>query len=302
MFKIGHVFQDLKSSNLQSENPNSSSASHGSNRDKPDRIVRIAYFDHAGCSKIEEEPIAATAAVLVHGDAQWRWIEQRRASILADPQWGLSEQQQREFEFHAYKLFSGGYSPFERWGKDKRHALLSAFLEILPKFNLPICAGVLDRAGFREAAPFGVPADISEFLVQEQQKACFECAYAVNSWLRHETQVEVAMCIFDRADEPVVKAIKHSIRTHRHFSAQMQGLVWFEYLIDTPYFADPIESFGLELADACAFLLKRHLVEHPSIDTEKLYSIIDPQIVCPPRGIEFCADPWRGLRKDTWPL
>jgi hypothetical protein len=42
MFKIGHVFQDLKSSNLQSENPNSSSAS---TRNERDVSVRPPWFD-----------------------------------------------------------------------------------------------------------------------------------------------------------------------------------------------------------------------------------------------------------------
>jgi len=284
----------------------SAPTSDGENSDnpdnaEPDKIVRIAYFDHAGTASIGQEPIGVTASILIHGDIEWRAIERFRDRIIAAAQWGLTEEQQIAFEFHAKNLFWSGHPPFAHWLKEKRHALLREFLKLIPLFNLPICLGATDRAGFRAS---GVARSFQQPIhLAEQQETFFECALAVNSWLAYEVREEVAICIFDLTDKPVVKALKRQLRRLRHYSSRMRGLVWFEHLVEAAHFADPTESFGLELADACSFFLKRHLMDtnDQDADSEALYAIIEPQIVYPAEGVKYAANPWARLKQDHWP-
>jgi hypothetical protein len=55
------------------------------------------------------------------------------------------------------------------------------------------------------------------------------------------------------------------------------GLQLYNF-VDALHFADSRETFGLQLADCAAFLIKRHLMERS--DSEVFYKIIEPHIFC----------------------
>ncbi len=269
----------------------------------PERLVRLAYFDHAGSSSIKDEPVGITASLLVHGDREWRLIERYRDALIEDAQWGLTEEQRLNFEFHAKDLFWSGKSPFKKWTKEKRHDLLEGFVKLIPKFNLPIFLGAIDRAGFRlDYATEGRPLKPNA-VAAEELHTFFECAYSIDSWMKVEIDDEVAICIFDRADEDIMLGIKQNLRKYRHYSARMRGLMWFPHLVEIANFADPKESFGLELADSCSFFVKRHLMDtdDTDADSERFFKLLEPQIVQPAGGLEFSANPWGRLKKDYWP-
>ena len=58
-----------------------------------------------------------------------------------------------------------------------------------------------------------------------------------------------------------------------------------EHIIDTIYFGDSKESRGLQLADACNFVIKRRLMKHGAIDP--YCRLIEPQIFGKQDGIMY---------------
>lgn len=51
----------------------------------------------------------------------------------------------------------------------------------------------------------------------------------------------------------------------------------FDHIVDTVYFGQSNESYGIQLADACNFFLKQHLAGNQA--AERFYAILKDQIV-----------------------
>ncbi len=254
----------------------------------PRRLVRIAYFDHAGSASLEQEPLAVTSSILIHGDDQWREIETLRKRILAQDEWGLTSEEREHFEFHAKDIFWSGKPPFERWTKDKRHRLLTAFLNIIAVYALPIFYGALDRAKYRDALASlynDAPADV---VAEEQVSAFVTCVRNINFWLHCNASDEVALCIVDETREAMTN-IKQSLLKRRTLSESISGVSQFKHIVDTAYFGKSNESFGLELADSCSFFLKRHLMGKTDPDSEYFYTLLRPFIQRDPFGVDWAA-------------
>jgi hypothetical protein len=80
--------------------------------------VRLVYLDEAGISNPREEPILVVAGIIVHGDDQWKNLEQEILSLRGEY---IPEQFREGFVFHATELFSGGkFFNRESWPKQIR--------------------------------------------------------------------------------------------------------------------------------------------------------------------------------------
>jgi hypothetical protein len=82
------------------------------------------------------------------------------------------------------------------------------------------------------------------------------CAERVERWFAKEADQETGMLI---GDETRAKAeMKKSLRSYRKVGIPL-GIKEerLEHIIDTIHFADSHESFGIQLADFCAYFIKR---------------------------------------------
>jgi hypothetical protein len=258
--------------------------------------VRLVYFDEAGSSQDEaQEPIITVASVILHGDLETGPVEHDAEAIIAT----VPEHLRTDFEFHAKDLFSG-CNKFKGWRRSERYAALSAFMELIPKYALPVHAiGIVKKGFWREARHL----DILGFTRKSQphflhESAFLNCAMAVETWFKHHAKSERGICFAD--DTKARDKIKSNFRDFRGNSpflftgnSSSDGVlltdftdsVKFDHLVDMIYFGDSKESIFLQLADCCAFFIKRMMMGRA--DAKPFYNIIERQVAPQPLRLLF---------------
>ena len=148
---------------------------------------------------------------------------------------------------------------------------------LFAKHNLPVLTASLDKAGLRRyMASKNIDAPWSPHFPHE---AAFQfCAMRIESWFLTNARHERGLCI---ADETKAKPhLKSNMQMYRAgVPITLKGeehLLRFDHLIDTIYFGDSHESVMLQLADACAFFVKRFVMG--KADARQFFEIIAPQL------------------------
>ena len=98
----------------------------------------------------------------------------------------------------------------------------------------------------------------------------------VEYWMTKNAPDEVAMLIAE--DTPVIKAVLKNVHqgyTNRIYEGHAEAFN-APHVIDTVHFAMKHESILLQIADHCAFIIKRHLMG--KTDTRELYDLLAPNI------------------------
>ncbi|MGO9058938.1 MAG: DUF3800 domain-containing protein [Candidatus Binataceae bacterium] len=230
--------------------------------------MRIAYFDEAGTSSEEQPPYLVIGGALIHGDVRWQPIEIRANEIietLVPPEIG------RNFFFHATRLFSDHKSFKKLLSREDRWQLLREVLRIIVHFELPISYGAVSRADLAGRLPDVKPTDRKKWA---HEMAFILCAYGFQGWFHREHGDEVAICVADRIEEKRLPAsLKKEFTALRQRGLPPHPLVMLFNFVDALHFAASEESIGLQLADAAAFVIKRHLMG--KADTEEFYKLID---------------------------
>jgi hypothetical protein len=99
---------------------------------------------------------------------------------------------------------------------------------------------------------------------------------------------EVAMLIAE--DAPDIKSHIHALHklyTDRSFMDLPPEAFQSKRIVDSVYFAKKDQSLLLQIADHCAFLMKRKLMR--KADAQKLFAKIEPQIAWKPVASEYLA-------------
>jgi hypothetical protein len=225
--------------------------------------VRIIYVDEAGISS--HEPITVVVGVIVHGDTQW--IAAAHAIREALLRW-VPTQLYDEFVFHAKDLVSKKYRGV--WEFEKRLALLHQMMAIPREMNLPLAVGIGVKAK--------IPVITSEWMGKLSKDevahaAAFGCSMAmVGKFLRERGGIrEIGMVVaedlpemraalkrtllFLRLNERRVRLVKGTSESGEPISGDVQFSA--REVVDTVHFAAKSEATFLQLADACAFGLRR---------------------------------------------
>jgi Protein of unknown function (DUF3800) len=246
------------------------------------KTVRLVYFDEAGSSSDEmQEPIIAVASIVVHGDLQTGPIERDAEEIIATQ---VPVQLREKFEFHAKELFSGS-DKLKGWRREERYATLAAFIKLVVKHNLPVHYSGIRKAHFwNELQGTGMTRDDEPHFVHEI--AFLNTAITVEMWFKEHAAFERGFCV---ADETKAKdKIKNNFRDNRKRAEVLGTAVpQLAHLIDSIYFGDSHQSIFLQLADCCAFFIKRTMMERP--DAEPFYKIIEPQVA--PKPLRLFLEP-----------
>ncbi|MFI5398652.1 MAG: DUF3800 domain-containing protein [Candidatus Binatia bacterium] len=227
--------------------------------------MRVIYSDEAGIGDERVEPITVVAAVIVHPDDQWSGISEAIEQILHDL---VPAEKHATFEFKAGRLFS-------RIVKNEK--LVRRFLRIIGDYKLPVAVGAVDRAALRGWARRELRKTLSA--TEVQQVAFMACARVVEEIFKRIFPKEKALWI---ADETRAKIpMKASLGWYQKKAINPQADVRrFEHIVDTVYFGNSHESRGIQLADFCNFLVKRHLMGKTS--TERFYELIEDRTVILP--------------------
>jgi hypothetical protein len=240
-------------------------------------IVRLIYFDEAGTASEVQEPITVVASVIIHGDQQWGAIEQHLDWIIQNV---VPEESRQSFRgFHAKELFSSGYPITDQWGRAKRWEVFTAFLETFNRFGeLPIVWMGIERRLFRiKMAEIDPTADLTGPYLARQFAFAF-CLQGTNEWFRSHAPDEKGICIAESTDWQLVQFMRQAHSSYRKVPMiAAMAETKLDHLIDAISFRDKYETLGVQLADACNLLIKRH--EMGKTDSEPFYQMIRQSMV-----------------------
>jgi hypothetical protein len=254
-----------------------------------DKIVRLVYLDEAGISNPAHEPWLVVAGIVINADKQFKLIESYLDELVKKH---IPQEKRAGFSFHAMELFHGNKS-FDRniWPLEKRLEILDDLVAIPKMFDIPICFGSIPRVLFRwqreKEKPGEKPARIEQ---RAHAEAFFKCVIQTELVMRAIAQDEVAMLIAEDR-EPVRKMLKllQSIITgrppqqYKHalsdptFAPDLKFLMPLQRIIETVHFAQKVESSLLQVADICAFAIKREFTKAPH--AERLYGPLHEHVV-----------------------
>jgi hypothetical protein len=244
-----------------------------------DRLVRVIYLDASGLANQKHEPYVVIAGVIVDPDKEWKSINQY-LSDMADEYVGKSRR--FDFYFHAMELFHGTRSfPREKYSKETRWKILDEILAIPSKFGSPIVWGYADRRWY-VSGQAGMPKGVTP-LTAAQAVAYTISAVSAEHWMNAVADPdEMAMLVMENDDQSR-QLIK---RTHRIISdpklrAFMQeganADITVTRLIYPVHFEEKTDSSALQIADACAFAIKRFLMG--SAEQARFYEPLKPYLV-----------------------
>jgi Protein of unknown function (DUF3800) len=255
-----------------------------------DRLVRIAYLDEAGKSKPEEEPYLVVAGVILHADEHWKTLEQHMRGIarryLPDDPRPL---------FHAKDIWHGT-GKFDRrspdWPRERRWHLLAELCEIPRDFQLPVILGFNYRDRIQETILKHQPNATKEQILQVSHADTFvKAAISLEAWMRRAAPKETAMIIAE--DAPKMKRLlkdAHAGYSNRFAEiGESDKTFHSNHIIETAHFATRAESMPLQLADVCAFVIKRHFMERE--DAEGFFNVLRPEIVWFDEDVESLVRP-----------
>ena len=253
-------------------------------------LVYLAYIDdpdfsanknQSKASKTQEhEQFQVLGSVLVH-DRIFALLEVH-FGIYATSRCFSPEGLPIDFEFHAHELFHGtGF--FRDWEQAKRFAIFQQCMTAIANLQLPVRYGAVDKAKLaKQIYKSANPLDMSFRMCIEQIQKCLKIIG------------EAGLLIADNFDDGKKRNLKQTFREYRKkFSSeaaevmervqksgapgsQIPQNVPISNLLDDMYFGDSRDSVGIQAADMCSFLIRRHLAKKQ--DSEWLYKLIEPNV------------------------
>jgi hypothetical protein len=253
-------------------------------------MTRFVYLDEAGISNPEHEPWVVVAGFIVHADDQWRALERYLGDMIEDL---VPEDRREGFYFRGYEIWSGdkkGHFPKTEFSGDYRWKILEELVSIPQQWQMQIVMGCVDR---RRHIWGHLPTPEDE-VIAEQTGCYFQCALQAEKFMREAAKEnEVAVLIAERADAAgPIKHLHNWIRNPKEVAAwrgdddlklqkEWQKYLPVERIVETVHFADKTDSLPLQLADVCAFIIKRHLSGKQN--SEPLYQKLAPCLMFRPR-------------------
>lgn len=246
--------------------------------------MRLVYVDEAGISSAKQEPFLVVAGVIVDGDKQLRGVSRQLGKIVER---NIPPEHHGNFVFHATELFNGGGKVFKRsapdepdpeWPLQKRLLIADELAATLKKHNLRIAFGSVERAKFPHTFP---PRSMSaaELTIGAHVTAYMVCAIHVDQWLRQQTDDEVCMMIVEdneQARKLIRETQSHNQRHDINLTDDQRKILPLKRIMEDPLFQPKRRSSVLQLADFCAYVIKRRLMKDARYD--RFYDVIARQI------------------------
>jgi hypothetical protein len=227
--------------------------------------VRFIYLDESGIST--KERVTVVAGVIVNADEQLSAVEERVQGIIDDY---VPEQYRERFAFHATDLFHGGGRYFDRrnYPIEQAHVILKKLLHVTNEFRLPIVYGFSEKTSLYDQFKKAKPRDAAAV---HHAYTYSLCVVGAERYMREQAkQSEIATLVLEH-NENAEKAIKlvHSLMRRDSLTdlstvvladlKQMApGCIPITKIKHDPLFMSK-ENYVLQIADACAFTIRRFL-------------------------------------------
>jgi hypothetical protein len=249
-----------------------------------DRLVRLVYVDEAGISNPKHEPYLVVAAVLVDGDKQLRGVVRHLDKIVERH---IPPEFREDFVFHATELFNGGGKVFKRhppddpsppeWPLERRLLIADELAAIPKKHNLRVAFGSVERSNFPQNLP-PTAMSASELNVGAHVTAYMVCALHVDQWLRRQADDEICLMVVEDNEQArtlIRETQVYNQRPNTNLPEDMRGVLPLKRIMEDPLFQRKRRSSVLQLADFCAYVVKRRLMSDRRYD--RFFGAFSPQ-------------------------
>jgi hypothetical protein len=227
-----------------------------------DSLVRLVYVDESGSGN---ESWLVVASVVIHADTQWKPVEIFMSQLV--DKYVLAEDR-LGFYFHAKDLFHGTGKIFgkrDKYSVPHRCEALKGLLSIPGKFQLPVIFGFIPR---------------TELLSEDQALAYSLCVTGVERYMREwagATEIAKMIAEDNQQTKEAVRRMHGVLRSKHPALAEYQRGVadQFQYetgffpitkVVDAVSFESKREALFLQLADACALIIRYYIEGRTDID------------------------------------
>ena len=229
---------------------------------------------------------SVVSGVLVDADHDWKRLEEHLVG-MADR---LAPPEARDgFVFHATEIFSGGRRfPKDRFPPEKRWTILDELVAVPRMFELPIAMGVTRRDTPYETIDAGITSE-------ERMEACLQVAFLmcmsqVERVMRQFAPGESALVIMEASKPKMHTAyiqFQKFLRDKERVSRvpghdEEKHFLPLRQIIENPTFSLKSDSNPLQVADACAFAIKRHMTRE--YQSARFYEPLTAQMIMRPVG------------------
>lgn len=255
-----------------------------------ERLVRLLYLDEAGIGDPNIEPVTVVAGVIVEADKPVRLLIDHLAAMVTKY---VPEHHQDGFLFHAKELVHGGKVFSREKDRELRHQILEELCSIPSQFRLPIVFGAFDRR--RLATP--TVADLLQGVKSKKltslahAMAAYACVLQVEYFMQFcASPDEYASIIFEMNTDTrsMVDSLMAHLRKdenpilHSHLDqALMNGPVQpIRRIQEEHWFATKAQSTLLQLADVCAYILRRRVTYGTADESfSRYFDLLSPSLV-----------------------
>jgi hypothetical protein len=246
--------------------------------------MRFTFLDEGGISQYE--PRVVVAGVFVDGDKQLIRLEQALDAIVRKH---IPEKDWDGFVLHAKDIWGGGkyFNDRDRWPIEKRAKILDDLVAIPSRLEIPVIFNWVDRADIatRHNAEGLMPQ--RDFDVSCHAVAFAGCMLKIEEFMRRVWVNEIAQVVAE--DNPEARStIKGVVELFKQPTRMLRPLIGhsdvlpLERIRGSVQFASKSESRPLQLADACAFLIRRRLYKHDN-NSARFYNKLKPWMLVLPR-------------------
>lgn len=244
-------------------------------------VTRFVYLDESGISNPKHEPFLIVAGVIVDADRQLKALE-RSIERIADRK--IPAQHRDGFFFHAKDLFAGEGPVFGKTAAlftlEERLKIADELAALPRKLGLPVTFGIIERAKW-PATFDGSSMTPKEKVAGEHLSAFMTCAIDVEVWMRKNAPNEVTMLIVEDNKEMKVRmketqnAFRRKDIVDKLGDGQRQYFP-FKKIKTSPLFEAKEDSVALQLADFCAYVIKRRAMQDEH--SIRFFSVLEPLI------------------------
>jgi hypothetical protein len=238
-------------------------------------LSRSIYLDESGISV--NESVTVVAGVIVNDDLQWENVERQIEELISEY---VLPENQNGFVFHAKDLFFGSGKVFgdrNKYPPERSREALKRLLGITVKAGLPIVCGHLKKWPVTRLSKQGR----RDQAAKSQMMAFSLCAVAAEKYMRETAGLSEIGTLVAENNNDTRRAIKfmHNLLRGRDpiaswssqgmfslLSEMAPGCLPMRRIKDTVYFAEKDDAILLQIADACAFILRYFYEKKPHID------------------------------------
>lgn len=236
--------------------------------------VRFIYADESGISA--NERILVVAGVIIHADSQWTPTEQLIRALM--DKYMPPADRPRDFAFRACDLFHGSraFKDRRKYPLERRLEALREILSIPSKIHLPVVFGwtrkkplAQDKKDRRFERGFDHAHALSLCVMGAERfmrkfAAPFELATLT---VEDNTETKATVKLMHDA----FRGIGHpaAVKWASQYPKNVEGTAEFlplRKIVDGVHFTGKSGGFLLQLADACAWIIRSYLEERPHIE------------------------------------